>query len=388
MTTLSRKTPLTISSVATVCGSSAGLRYDYTVFQGTVPLIFDTPTVLNGATYKLQSLDGSANTVAQLTVTVSDSVRSRSSQATMTMSVLPELSPLVSVVSSLGAASIMNAGDILKLTASVGMPANLNGAAVWSVDSNDVDLSKAALSSLTASFSASVAPTNTQVFMFIGANSLPVGVTLTFSLTASIPSESTVTVATVQVIVNAPPKLGAFSVDPPTGTELTTPFTFSASQWQDPQLPLKYQFGIISLSGAFTVMNSLSALTYGTSYLTAGSDTDGNKVTCVAMIFDAMAANTSVTTQVVVKKGAVMSAAEQQAYVTFSTAQYQAKLDARTQVLSSISTLVALEDPDAQTVSAWVSSMSEATQASDELTVDTASSVLSTANNILTSAVA
>ncbi len=197
------------------------------MFADNCGAIFKAPSGTNSAAYTVTSLSGSANAAAQLTVTVTDSSNTRSSVSSIAVSVLPALSLLVSVVSNFPAA-VMNAGDVLKLSGVVSLPAGTVGNAVWSVDDTsgfvfaNVARNPVSLPSITQ---------NNYVYMVIGANSLPVGATLTFSLTSQIASEATATVASVTVTINAPPLPGNFAVTPESGTELVKPFTFSATQW-------------------------------------------------------------------------------------------------------------------------------------------------------------
>ena len=45
-----------------------------------------------------------------------------------------------------------------------------------------------------------------------------------------------------QVTTNSPPVEGTCSVSPAFGVTLTTEFTFACTDWQDPDLPLQYEF--------------------------------------------------------------------------------------------------------------------------------------------------
>ena len=45
-----------------------------------------------------------------------------------------------------------------------------------------------------------------------------------------------------QVTTNSPPVEGTCDVSPPSGVTLTTEFTFTCTDWQDPDLPLQYEF--------------------------------------------------------------------------------------------------------------------------------------------------
>ena len=45
-----------------------------------------------------------------------------------------------------------------------------------------------------------------------------------------------------QVTTNSPPVEGTCDVSPASGVSLTTEFTFTCTDWQDPDLPLQYEF--------------------------------------------------------------------------------------------------------------------------------------------------
>lgn len=45
-----------------------------------------------------------------------------------------------------------------------------------------------------------------------------------------------------QVTINSPPVKGTCDVSPASGVSLTTEFTFACTDWQDPDLPLQYEF--------------------------------------------------------------------------------------------------------------------------------------------------
>ena len=45
-----------------------------------------------------------------------------------------------------------------------------------------------------------------------------------------------------QVTTNSPPVKGTCDVSPTSGIALTTEFTFTCTDWQDPDLPLQYKF--------------------------------------------------------------------------------------------------------------------------------------------------
>jgi hypothetical protein len=111
--------------------------------------------------------------------------------------------------------------------------------------------------------------------------------------------------SSVVVITNGAPLPGVFSVSPTSGVALTTPFGFSASLWQDDDLPLTYAFGFLSksVSQAFQPLQAASQLTYGSFLLPIGSDSKQFALTCAAQIFDSFGLNTTTEMDVSVTAG-------------------------------------------------------------------------------------
>jgi hypothetical protein len=58
----------------------------------------------------------------------------------------------------------------------------------------------------------------------------------------------------ILVVVNSPPSQGSFDVTPNNGVEIVQNFVLAANHWQDSNLPLTYQFGIVSASQNFVVL--------------------------------------------------------------------------------------------------------------------------------------
>jgi len=53
-------------------------------------------------------------------------------------------------------------------------------------------------------------------------------------------------VASISVFTNSPPSYGVFEVIPNAGIEASTDFLFTATNWQDVDLPLMYSFRVFS----------------------------------------------------------------------------------------------------------------------------------------------
>jgi hypothetical protein len=69
------------------------------------------------------------------------------------------------------------------------------------------------------------------------------------------------------VLVNTPPEKGIFDVYPPSGRELETLFTLTATHWIDIDLPLTYLFAYLSISGSPQVIRGKSESSFAESFL-------------------------------------------------------------------------------------------------------------------------
>jgi len=86
-------------------------------------------------------------------------------------------------------------------------------------------------------------------------SALTVGNTYTFRFTATTGSGASATSAYshVTLTINEAPSSGYVSVDPYYGLALKTKFTFSATNWEDDDLPLTYTFGTTSIDNNGTI---------------------------------------------------------------------------------------------------------------------------------------
>ena len=308
-----------------VTGSSAGLQFAWSCVQVAPTYISNCDAVFNSSaiqtssspTYSIIALASAANSAVEISLSLLDRSLSRAADATVSVSVLPALAPVVTLVSNLGASAVMNKDQQLKLTGTVSFPVGYGGTAAWSADNSDsLDLSTSAKSPLGVSFlpSSSAATPNT-VYLVLASNSLPAGFALTFYLTAHLSTEGVPATTSVTVRVNSPPLPGRFFVTPDSGVELNDPFKFVASAWSDQDIPFQYQFGYLSTAGAYTVLSSKSQSAFGESQLPAGVESDGYVIVCVAEIFDSYLAASTAYDTVTVRKGAERNSSETLQYI-------------------------------------------------------------------------
>ena len=136
-------------------GTVAGLSFSWTCSQ-TAPVFAETCAellqVASGTekTFSIAPLNSApVDASAEITLLVSASSDStRFDLWTLTVTVLPPLSPSVDVASNVPDGSKLNPAQSLRLAGSISLPASATGVATWTVPDSSVDLSAVALSPL------------------------------------------------------------------------------------------------------------------------------------------------------------------------------------------------------------------------------------------------
>jgi hypothetical protein len=154
--------------------------------------------------------------------------------------------------------------------------------------SSSFDLSSAALVPLNQSLSGSSTSRSYTIYLLLAGNSLPAGLSKTFSLTCQLDSGISSS-SSITVQVNSPPLPGSFLVDPSSGYEFAS-YSFLCSKWQDVDLPISYEFSYISVTNSRLVLRSRAELTFASLILTAGLQPNYT-VSCIAQIFDGLSAS-------------------------------------------------------------------------------------------------
>lgn len=261
---------------------------------------------------------------AELSLVVQDINRVRSSSVMVSVLVLPQLSPVISLVSNPSISSLgdkINAGQPLQLVASVNVPAMLDGRAEWSVDDTlGLNASSMVLLSsyLNVTWSGVAGEFGSRVLTFflpINTAALPVGQRVAFTLSCRLQTPGVASSLFIDVPVNSPPRPGRFSISPEGGEELTLQFTFFCEHWVDDDLPLSYQFGFLSSSQSEMVIRTRLTSAFALSSLPAGSDKDDYRVSAFAQVFDALNGETKATSYVRVTLAGMMTAAEIESFV-------------------------------------------------------------------------
>jgi hypothetical protein len=302
-------------------GLFAGLSYSWSCFQISPSLqencnnVFGSfPPLLSTESILLTASSSAVNYVAQITMTVLDVTTSRSANIVVKVTVLSPVSASIALQST-AALNIINPGQSLQITGLVQLPNISYFNATWSSSTAGFDLSSTALTPLRTAFIPKSAAAVVPVYLKLSTAGLQGGLAYSFSLVCSLPSPGSSTTASIVVKVNTAPRPGRFLVNPSEGVELSDPFTFSCSQWQDENLPLQYRFAVLTPTGSRVFFVSLSEISYKTLQLPAGDKSNGYSLSCLADIVDSLGANSTGSASVIVK--------EQQQGAAAQTAQLQ-----------------------------------------------------------------
>ena len=96
----------------------------------------------------------------------------------------------------------------------------------------------------------------------------------TFTVTVSYITSGFSSSASIQVMTNGPPLLGKVTVNPTTGFEILDKFYFTASKWEDDDLPLSYSYGFYRSDGSKNVLQVKSESNSG-SFIFPSGDSSG-----------------------------------------------------------------------------------------------------------------
>jgi hypothetical protein len=271
-----------------VKGSAAGLSFSWSCLTTSPTLLSSCALTLgtdtSSGTLKVYAAFSAVGTTSTITVTAFDSSRSVSSSVALTA--LDVAAPSVAVSSTL--TTKLNPFDKLYLVGSIKAVSTVGCA--WSISDTTVDLSSVSLTGTSKQVPGSSATTSYN--LVLAAGGLVAGSQYSFTLSCTTQG-GTAGFASFAVVTNSPPSPGTFSVSPKSGVELQDPFTFAASQWIDSDIPLTYAFGFLSVTGVLQQVQSQSQLNYGTTVLPAGLDSLNYTVTCSAIIYDSLNANSS-----------------------------------------------------------------------------------------------
>lgn len=209
--------------------------------------------------------------------------------------------------------SVINAGDKVKISASVS--ATTWSSMAWSI--NDSSVSLAAISLTPISVLSTTGQTNVSIQnLVLQQYALPAGGS--YLLTLSVFRTALIGSASVVITTNSNPSPGSFTVAPGIGVELVHTFVFSALFWSDADLPLTFAFGFYSTADQFQRLTAASESASGAYLLPRGSQTQGNAsnvLTAVLYVYDALQGRSSASQAVVVAENANQTTADIANYI-------------------------------------------------------------------------
>ena len=310
-------------------GLEAGLTYSWSCVQVEPMLNASCANVLMSTSFVkastervvLVSKDDATGTKLQVSLVITSKYgKSRSVTSSITVTILPPLASIMTLTSNIPMVSgKLNVDKQLQITSKVVVPGNVNGELKWTVEDSDVyDLSSISLTTITKTI---VSSSESQTIVFnlvVNKNSLTGGTTYKFKLSSNLNDPGVSTSSAISILMNAPPQPGNFLVTPRQGQELSDSFLFSASNWQDVDLPLMYQFGYWSQSQILLIGRSKLELASASLVLPAGASVKNYSVTCAVDVFDSLSAKFQISDTIVVNPVSVLSSADLKSFLGVS----------------------------------------------------------------------
>jgi len=263
-----------------VTGRAAGLSYSWSCSNCGDFVTLDQAS-LQSETLLITPTDLEAlKTVFKFMMIISDKSRAANSSVLITVTTRQ--------VNSVVITTAPQAVTSVSVAASLGLTTNLilysPCQANWTVDDKDLDLKSISAIAPSQLFNIGKQQFNLKLFP----NTLSERSTFVFTLVCGNGASS------ITVTTNGAPVPGQFLINPLSGVELTTVFTFSASFWSDPDLPITYQFGFLPPgSSTRLIISGRSPSTSASTALSAGSPLDDYYLNCTLQVYDVLNASTS-----------------------------------------------------------------------------------------------
>jgi hypothetical protein len=286
----------------------------------------------SSASYTLSADTSAINKTAIVTLTVSKEGRTASSS--VAIKIIEGNAPLITMQTTSTAVASVNTANSLLLSALINSDYSVGCS--WSVSpAGSLDLTKVALTSTNKQV---LGQTPTLFNLFLAGNALSVRATYQFALTCYSSSSSIV------VTTNGPPIGGIYEITPKEGTEMSTTFQYSTTQWSDPDLPITYLFGFVNAAtGLLSTVQSRSVLTYASSSLPGGSSSSGFGVATIMRVFDNLNASSQLNITVLVNPLSA-SAASSAITTQLANAAGSTNLDDIKAVISVASSVISRAD--------------------------------------------
>jgi hypothetical protein len=219
-------------------------------------LTFSNMSSLNNMKLQVTPLETAVNGTFLISMMVIKN--NKNTTTSVSLKVIPGNAPLIKLVTD--ATTLLGINPQSRLLISAKVSSNFSCISTWKT--TDVALQSKLSTSVLVGLSYNVPPkTPTTANLYLMPNVLLPHSSYSFTISCER------TIATVMVTTNGPPVGGIFTVFPNTGTELTTAFEFSTSQWSDTALPITYLFGFISGSGLPSTIQGRSEISYTSSLL-------------------------------------------------------------------------------------------------------------------------
>jgi len=218
--------------------------------------------------------------VHEIKIIVKERFDNRTSVVKVKVKIVSPESPRISIISEGG--NKINPSDKLKLSGEVISSFESSGLLLWSINDESISLEDVSLSDIKRRIIPSSSSSNlmriTKISLVLPSNILPQQSTFTFTLQFNSSSFS-LSSSSITITTNSPPLPGIYEVSPSNGgLMLETVFSFVASQWEDEDIPISYEFSYQSpfSSTNYLVHRSRQEISYSSSKLP--SSNNGNKL--------------------------------------------------------------------------------------------------------------
>jgi hypothetical protein len=273
-----------------VNNGNVGLSYAWQCSQASPTYSRSCPLNSEGgsqsASILVLAVPGSAaNTTSTVVLTVTNSIVTARSQVSVTAFV-PAV-PAVTMVTSFASRVSTTAEIVIQGLVTTAVACD----ALWVV--NDDSLHLDIISAVSPAFAvpASASESVVPLFLSLAASALPIGSSVTFTLSCTDSKTGFSSYAAVDVTTNLAPLPGQCTVSPVAGVALSTSFSFTSSSWVDEDIPLSYQFGFISpISNTSFTIQTKSYLSFASAFLPSGSASANYSLQAEFAIYDSYGA--------------------------------------------------------------------------------------------------
>jgi hypothetical protein len=275
-----------------------------------------------------------ANTTSTVILTVANSLVTARNQVSVTAFV-PAV-PAVTIVTSFASKVSTTAEIVIQGLVTTAVACD----ALWVV--NDASLHLDIISSVSPTFAvpASTSESAVPLFLSLAASALPIGSSVTFTLSCTDSKTGFSSFAAVDVTTNLAPLPGQYTVSPVAGVALSTSFSFTLSSWVDEDIPLSYQFGFISpISNTSFTIQTKSFLSFASAFLPSGSASANYSLQAEFAIYDSYGAYSMVYATVTVSSSLLDKSAVNEQTSTL-LAENDGNVDGLKQTISLITTAV------------------------------------------------